>query len=238
MSKCIVSFSATGRECYPRAQLRLIKSIVDTGWTGGQLHRCFDGYCDEYAGTPIQLGSWPVSKIYGTSWQHADAPYQFKPFIIKEAHEQGYNQIIWCDSTIMMIADPQPLLDYAAVHGVCAFNNEGFPLADWISDTALETLGIKDPSGIKQIMGCMVIFDLNNATGKVIFEDWIGLSMDGVSFQDNGSNREGFRAHRHDQAVLSGLLHLYDVPILPYGQLCYAEKQHEFDNVIFINKGL
>jgi hypothetical protein len=240
MSKIIVSFSASGRENYPRAQLRLIKSIVDTGWTGGQLHRCFDGYCDQYSGVDIKLGEYPVTKAHGLCPHHSQTPYAFKPYLIQEAIEQGAEQIIWCDSTMILVADPQPLLDYAAVHGVCSFNNDGFPLKDWISDVACQRMGISEAEleGMKQIMSCAFVLDITNPTGRLIFNDWMALAIDGGAFQNNGSDRPGFRAHRHDQAVMSALINQYNVPILPYGQLCYDGLQQDYENVIFINKGL
>lgn len=244
MKKCIVSFSSMGRENYNAAMLRLIKSTKEAGWDGGYLLRSLDGYCDNYMGVPIALGSYPVTKEHGQSFNHAEAPYQFKTYLIQEAIEKGYDVVVWCDSTVRMVKDITPLLDIAAERGVAAFDNLGFPLRDWLTDIAQEHVGISDEElgHAKQIMACVVIFDLRTEKGKKIFNRWFELSRDGVSFQ-NGytSKRPGFRSTRHDQSCLSAILHTEGVELLPYGRLCYPphDKTKEYgEDIYFINKGV
>lgn len=240
----IVSFSSQGRENYPKSQLRMIRSCVNANWRGDYLIRTLDGWVDKYDGVEIIQGSYPVTKKYGKSYNHAEAPFQFKPYIVQEAIENGYNQIIWADSTIIMKLNPKPLLNYAKKHGVCAFHNLGHPLYKYTTDLQQQRLGISDKElkKAKQIMACIIIFDIDNRKGLEIFEDWIAASRDGVSFQNGyGSEREGFEATRHDQTVISGLLHLYKVPLLPYGGLRYAlhENSKEYPDIAyFINKGV
>lgn len=237
--KCITSFSSTGRENYNKALLRMIKSCQECGWDGGYHIRTLDGYVDEYMGVKIINGAYPA----GCN-NHAEVPYGFKPAIIKEAIDKGYEQVVWCDSTIKMMKDITPLLDYAKQFGVCAFDNLGYPLNGWISDIALERLQIteKDLLDIKQIMACCIIFDISNPVGKRIFNEWYEASKDGVSFQNGyGSSRRGFVAHRHDQAVLSGLLWKYKIELLPYGKLVYQPHDTTFEygkDIYFLNKGV
>src|ERR1700721_228181 len=111
--KVIVSFSSHGRENYCAAQLKLIKSCKEAGWDGDYLMRSYDGYVDNYLGVDIKLGSYPVTKKYGLCNNHSEVPWGFKPNLIHEAIEAGYEQIIWCDSSIRMVKDIQPLLDIA-----------------------------------------------------------------------------------------------------------------------------
>ena len=244
--KIVVSFASKGRENYNKAQLGLIKSCVNAGWDGDYLIRSYDGYCDNYLGVDIKLGSYPITEKHGLCPNHAEIPWGFKPDIILEAIEKGnYNQIIWCDSTVRMIKNPQPLLDYAKEHGVCAFDNCGHPLKFWISDVALEHLHITEQeledNNIQQIMACCVIFDVGTMKGKAIFEEWAALSKDGACFQIYGSQREGFKAHRSDQAVLSGILWKYKVPLMPYGKLVYPPHDSNFEygqDIYFVNKGI
>lgn len=244
--KVIVSFASKGREDYNASQLRLIKSCISSGWDGSYLIRSYDGYCDNYLGVDIKLGSYPITKKYGLCNNHAEVPWGFKPNIIQEAIESGYKQIVWCDSTIRMIKDIAPLLELAKERGVVAFDNLGHELKNWISDVALEHLHITEKelieNNIKQIMACCIIFDVSTMKGASIFEEWMELSRDGVSFQ-NGyiSNRQGFVASRHDQACLSGILWKYKVPLEPYGKLVYPphDKSGEYGNdIYFINKGV
>jgi hypothetical protein len=242
--KVIVSFASSGRENYNKAQLRLIRSCVEAGWDGNYLIRSFDGFVDRYDGVEILLGSYPETKLYGVCNNHAEVPFGFKPAIVLEALEKGYEQIIWCDSTIVMARDIKPLLKYAKKHGIAAFDNLGYPLLNWISDYQQERLGISDEElwKAKQIMACCIVFDFSNPIKQTIFDKWIEASKDGVSFQNYGSQRRGFVATRHDQSFLSGLLHLHDVPLLEYGNLVYEPHDKEpfeyGNNFYFINKGI
>ena len=239
-NKCIVSFASKGRENYPKAQLRLIKSCVTAGWDGDYLIRSLDGDCDEYAGVHIDVGSYPSTSVHN----HAEIPYGFKPDIVVEAAaHKKYKQIIWCDSTIVMAKYPNETLAHASKFGVAAFHNLGHDLWNWVSDAALQAQGLTERQlkYIKQIMACVICFDLSNPVGYSIFNKWIAASRDGVSFQNYGSNREGFKAHRHDQAVLSMILYKEGIPLLPYGKLVYEphDTDHSFgDDFEFINKGI
>lgn len=242
--KVVVSFASKGREDYNAAQLRLIKSCVDSGWDGDYLIRSYDGYCDNYLGVDIKLGSYPITERYGLCNNHSEVPWGFKPNLIQEALEKrNYESVIWCDSTIRMKKDITPLLEYAKVNGCAAFDNLGHPLKNWISDVCLEHLHISEQEleGIQQIMGCCIIFDFTTMKGRSIFEEWMALSRDGVCFQNYPSKREGFVAHRNDQSTLSGILWKHGVPLLPYGKLVYPphDKTLEYgSDIYFVNKGI
>jgi hypothetical protein len=227
----LVSTSSKGREDYNKAQLALIKSTHDhkLRLTHDYMMRSVDGYCDNYYGIPIKLGSWPVTDKYGTAWQHADMPYQFKPFAIQEAIESGYTRVLWCDSTIRLMANPEPLWEQCATNGILAWDNEGHPLDKWIAPHAAEAIGI-DPKGVKQIMACCIMFDFSHPITQVVFDEWIECSRNG-SFLS-----KGFNNHRHDQACLSAILHKHNVPIQPYGALAYPH--YTPVKPIFLNWGV
>lgn len=240
--KCIVSFAANGREPYCKGLLRLIKSCKEAGWDGDFLMRTLDGYVDRYEGVDIINGSYPVTERYGLCNNHAEVPFGFKPAIILEAIEKGYEQIIWCDSSIVMNKDISPLLEIASQRGVVAFNNLGFPLLNWVTDLQQERTGITNEElwEAKQIMACAIIFDVSVSAGKEIFKKWLLASRDGVSFQNGyGSKRIGFINTRWDQSVLSILLHQYKIELQPYGELCYPPYDTTFEygeNIYFVNK--
>ena len=228
--KCLVSFASNGREDYRKSQLALIKSASgyeesECNWTGDYwnyhyLIRCLDGYCDRYEDVDIKLGSYPVTKKYGVSWQHADMPYQFKPFAIYEAFEMGYTKILWCDSTIRIMKDPEPLWELAAEHGILAWDNEGHPLSNWITDYAKEKTGLTDPNA-KQIMACCIMFDFSHPKTLKVVEDWIEGSLNN-SFHKSTENGQ---PSRHDQSYLSALMSVNNIEVQPYGVLAYPHYQ-------------
>lgn len=246
--KVIISFSSHGRENYNKAMLCLIKSCKEAGWDGDYLLYSFDGYCDEYMGVKINLCKsikFPQPNAFVAS-HHSEMPYQFKVAMVQLAIEAGYEQVIWCDSVIRMMKHPQTLLDQAKEKGIVVFNNLGHPLANWISDAALTQLGIdvNDAdyiSTLPQIMACCILFDFTNSKAVEIFEEWKTHSLDGISFQNNGSGRYGFVAHRHDQAILSYLAYKNGIEFSPYGQLVYQphEETKEYgDDIYFLNHGI
>lgn len=243
MNPVLVSVASHARENYNLAQLRLIRSSVDSGWSGDYLLRSVDGYCDEYFGAEIKLGSWPITKKYGVSWQHADCPYRFKPFAIQEAREKGYTKILWCDSSIRIVRNPEPLWAIAKEQGIVAFNNWGFPLKDWICDWAIGKLLIThaEVETMPQIMACCIMFDFDHPITQKIFDLWIYGSLNG-SFDHNESSNPTYRGTRHDQAYLSALLAMHNVPLLPYGNLVYPpyDRGETFEGhaIFFVNRGI
>lgn len=238
---CIVSFASHGRENYNKFILGLVRSCKNSGWDGDFYIRSFDGYVDEYLGVPIINGSFPITKTYGLCYNQDEVPWGFKPHLIWEAHEKGYDQIIWCDSKIRMLRHPQPLLDLSKERGIVVFDNMGHPLYKWCSDYCQERAGLtpEEMACAKQIMGCLIIFDLSNKTGMTVFKYWMDMARDGVSFQNYSSKRLGFIDHRHDQAALSAILHKLKVPIEPYGALCYPpyDENKQFGEPYFVNSG-
>jgi hypothetical protein len=242
--KIIVSVASLGREDYREAQMNMIKSCVSAAWDGDYMLRCVDGYCDQYLGVSITLGSWPITKKYGVSWQSRDMPYQFKPFAIQEALEAGYKKILWMDSTCRMLKNPKLLFDIAAERGVVAWNNAGFPVVEWTSDTALRNMGetVESLQGVRQIMACCILFDFNVPATEHIFHRWIQASGDNT-FREDGTDRPGFRGNRHDQSALSIILHQFNIHLLEYGEgFCYYPKNETGEDVVseifIINKGI
>jgi hypothetical protein len=241
--KVLVNFANLGREDYRKAQLRLIKSFVDTGWNGDYLIRSTDSYVDEYAGVKIKLGSLPFNKAYGLSPNQAEMPYAFKCHILQEAIEDGYTKLIWCDSTIVNVRNLDPLFELAAEIGFVSFKNEGRDLKYWITDIAQEKLGITDAQleTMEQCMACVMIFDIENPTGRMIFDEWMERCRDGVSFQMEtyGSKRPGYRGHRGDQPIISGIAALHGIKLRPYGELVYQPHDTTFEygrDFFFVNK--
>lgn len=227
----LVSVASNGRENYNKAQLSMIDSAITCSnfqqhWYGDYLLYSVDGYCPEYKNVKINLGSWPKTERYGISWQHADNPYQFKPYAIQAALELGYKKILWCDSTIRILQNPDLLWVKAAQNGILAWNNEGHPLAPWVKDDAVKELGISysELPKVKQIMACCIMFDFNNTITQAVFNEWIEASNNNL-FMDGSSFRGDFRGHRHDQAILSALLYKHKVDIEPYGDLAYRHYQ-------------
>ena len=233
MKTLLISWANKGREDYPKALKRNIKEALKH-YKGDVAYYSDDAAFEVVEG--IKINPSPTGLP-----SHKDTPYGFKPFLFNKAFEEGYEQVLWLDSTIVVEADLEPIFKLLNKWGVLAFHNLGHNLKEWISDAAINTTGLNIEEDPKQIMACVVGFDITNETGKRIFKEWLELSKDGVSFQNNGSTRPGFKAHRHDQAILSALVHKNKLPLLPYGVLVYEphNETKEFgDEIYFTNKAI
>ncbi len=224
MKEVLVSVASQGRENYNAAQLNLIRSSLNTNngrnWYGDYLIRSVDGYVDEYLGVKITKG-WPETKEFGVAWQHKDMPYQFKPYAVWEAFEKGYQRVLWCDSTMRIMKNPEPLWEKCNQRGILAWDNEGHPLKHWISDYAVQKTGLQDMEA-KQIMACCIMFDFSNPITETIVRQWIeGSRNNSFHHSTNGSNRPDFKTDRHDQSYLSALLSVHGIEVEPYGELAY-----------------
>lgn len=215
--QCLISYAKNGREAYEKA--------LDRNKFEAQKH--FDGDFI-YLKDELPKGCPP----------HQVVPYAFKPYLFKQAYDLGYRQILWLDSTIVMVRNPESIFHYASKKGVVAFHNLGHNLPEWISDKAIKNTGIDIWQEPTQIMACVVGFDLNHTEGKEVFDEWLALSQDGESFQNNPGSWPTFKAHRHDQACLSAILWKREIKLLPYGNLVYTEheKGYEGRTIYFINK--
>jgi hypothetical protein len=196
MNDLIVSMAVDGREKYSELVKELEKSIVDSNWNGDvRIYKEFPIWC-----TP-----------------HSEVPYKFKYDIIERAYTDGYDRIFWLDSTMRLIygRNISDLLSQSKC-GVVAFDNLGHNLVHYINDTAVEYLGLKELEGLRQCWGGALFFDFNETEAKELFFSVLEASTSGA-FNDDNTKRIGFYGHRHDQAVVSGYLYLFDIPMLDYG---------------------
>lgn len=227
MKDVIVSFATKGRENYQGMLLRLIDSCKEH-WPGDLLIYSPDHDLWMYRDVQIHH-SWPDPEGI-QSFHHKDMPYQFKTALIQKAIELGYERIIWLDSSMQLKKDLTPLLDNSKT-GVVTFHNLGHPVHKYLSDEAMDLLGLDDELVHEkpQIWGGAFTIDLTKPYARIFFTILKEFSTNG-SFKNAPSRREGFVAHRHDQSVMSCLLQFgltintarwdYDYSdMLPYGQI-------------------
>lgn len=217
---CIVSFASKGRELYNVMLLRLIDSAIEH-WKGDMLVYSPDHTSHEYRGVTIHKG---YPKPVGVkSFTHQEMPYQFKTAMIQLALEQGYERIIWLDSSMIIKKDLTPLFDSPC--GVTGFENLGHPTWKYLSDNAHDILkkeGFNDPIEddiyrIPQMWGGAFALNFEYDHAGMFFDSLKKFSVNG-SFLTSGSRRPDFVAHRHDQSVMSVLAHNI-IQLLPYGNI-------------------
>ena len=213
MSKnCIVSFASNGRNDYRKWLLNLLDSCVEH-WGGDYLIYSPDHWLNNYKGIEIKNVT-PTNVNYFPFYEHSEMPYQFKIAIIEQARQMGYEKITWLDTSLRLLKNPIHLFKEK---GVTVFHNLGHPLYKYISDDAVEKLGITESAlmGIQQIWCGLLFFDFTHNNAVDVFNKIKEFSING-SFKDGISKRDGFVAHRHDQAVMSVLVS-GKCDMLPYG---------------------
>lgn len=238
MSKtCIVSLASVGREDYNKGLMRLIKSCKNN-WIHDTIFWSFNGWqppVDEYEGYTIRNCKgiqYPQPKAFVCS-PHSEIPYQFKLGCIQIAREEGYDRVIWLDSSMEIIKDIDELFDKSPV---IAFDNLGHPLHKYISDTAVTNLNCRNIMEIPQCWGGAIGFDFTNETAIKAFEQILHQSKIG-SFNEGTSNRTEFIAHRHDQSVMSVIFYNLGIKLFPYGTIVtgqHAQEPYEYGKDYYI----
>jgi hypothetical protein len=229
----IVSFAKKGRENYPSAFPRLIASARDAGFTGDFILCAPELPATEIHGGVFNQPDLPLPP-------HQEIPYGFKPTLVNIARGLGYKRVLWCDSTIFFVRNAMDVFDTIAFKGVLLFDNPGCPETHWTSDDCLAKMGCsaEEASQITQAMACVMGFDFDNPQAHSVFDEWFDFGKDGVCFQGrSGSQRPEFRAHRHDQSVISYLAHKHGISKLPYGTLSYWNDREKFNSRV-CNRGI
>lgn len=199
--KIILSYASIGREDYNKGQFRLYESILEH-WDG-----------DYWLHSKERDGMLKDSKLFKHR-EHNDVPYFFKLTMIQTAREQGYTEIYWLDSSIILHKDITALAS-----PIMAFHNLGHLLSKYISDEAVANLNcITYLSDIKQIWGGAIGFNFEHPITLVIYNKILEQAQIG-SFNEGTSTRKDFVAHRHDQAVMSVLFHDHKIHLLHYGKI-------------------
>ncbi len=177
MKKCVVSFADT--KFYQDKMKRLEDSLK------GNFDGAFLGFTDVN-----QIGSPP----------HKEIPYAFKPYAIQKAIDMGYDLILWLDSPVVAIKSIEPVFDHIESNGYVFFNNYGHPLGKWTNDKTLAYFDTtrEEAMEIRQIMACVMGFDMRNASVYYLFQDYKSLAFE--LYPGDWSS------HRHDQSIMSLLL--------------------------------
>lgn len=248
--KAIVSFAKDGRERYTESIIRIAKTAIATNFYGDIFLYIIPPFTNDIQegkyifndlGNFVQVFTrYPTSLKYGICALPSDVPYQFKTFAIQEVIEQGYEQVLWMDSTAFVCRDLVGAFEFLDAVRLIMPDNPGCPEATWTSDDCLEKVGcsIERARQFFEIMACVMMFDFTYDQANTIFNEYLLYSLDGVSFQGvSGSTRPDFKAHRHDQSVISAILDKYAIPHIPYGFLAYPFTGWDSFNPYIMNWG-
>jgi len=189
MKTCVVNF-ATRNSWHEKCQQRMVKSFMANGFDGDYLL-----YSNE-------------SEL--NCPKHKEVPYAFKPYVFKKAQKQGYDIVLWVDSSISLIKPAQIFINQILKDGYLLLLN-GWTTGQWCSDAALKTLGItrEESFEIPHLMACVMGLNLRSKKSCEFLNQYYARSEDGTyKGAWTNKNREvstdgRVLGHRHDQTAAS-----------------------------------
>ena len=240
--RCIISWATRGREDYPQGLKKLIPSLLKTNTMEplGFIIFCPDFEADEFEGVKINRkipDNFPIPS-------HQAVPYGFKPWLFRLAFNGGFDQVLWCDSTIVCHKPLDPIWKIMEERGIFAADNPGCPMRVWTADDAMRKMGCPfekpEDAMFNEIMACALGIDIRHPKSREAFSEWWDLCNDGVTFAGReGSKRPEFRGHRHDQSAMSWLVEKYGIEREAYGRLLYhGTDMQKFPDFILANTGI
>jgi len=227
--RVVVNFASGGRENYLRGSQRLFDSALEVNLDADMLIcspelQDSGDYTSSENMTLFLRKRWPISKEWGECPTHQYAPYAFKSYIIQEARDMGYEKVMWGDSSLIFLKNPEPYWKISEDIGAVLLDNPGCPESFWTSDDCLEHMGC-DKEFAKtfwQVEAFTIIFNFTRKKAVELFDKYFEHSRDGICLLgQSGSIREDFRAHRHDQSILSYFSREMAIPHIPHGSWSY-----------------
>lgn len=225
--KCIISL-ANNRGNYYAALERLEKSLE------GKFDGTFIGYRDEESvGAP----------------KHEHNPYAFKLFCFADAIRQGFNQILWLDSSVYAIRDVSPVFDIIDREGYI-MQEAGCFVGEWCNDRGLDAFKwSRDKAMTKLCYGNAGLLGLDIGRGipESFLTMWGSAMMAGLfrGAWDNSTRSESSdprcKGHRHDLVIGSiianefGMKYQKGNEILQYAA---PDDQPHNDTIVFFAQGL
>ena len=192
---------ATG--IYVKGQDRLKRSLEKVGYSGDVLF-----FADE-------LPQGALSQ--------EESPMGYKSFAIREAINKGYKKILWLDANMVCIRNPKTIFKKIEQAGYYFW----YPYSEYLSQTCseftLEKLGVSKvlASSIPDSCAACVGINAENDQAVKFLEEWLNLSLDGVSYRGYSENfilanngiidktQHNIENHKFDQPVSSYLIWKY-----------------------------
>lgn len=142
---------------------------------------------------------------------HVQRPYAFKAFALQDAADAGYTTLLWADSSIVPVHNLRTIWEKIERDGWWFANNSSGNCGEWISDAALDILGVtrQEAFRIPQIVATCFGLDLTHTSSREFLSEFLRLaqtpamcgSATNDHFQASGDRR--VKGHRWDQSVMS-----------------------------------
>ncbi len=242
MSRAVVSV-VIGDERFSKGQDRLCKALI--GYAPG-----------------TEWWSLNQSAMYYPS--HAEKPFAFKAYALREAAEMGVDNLLWCDASIMPIRSLEPLWERIERDGYW-FANNAWTNYQWTADSAYPDLfpdAIYDPTcqgidrareinrEIPHVVATAFGISTAHPKGKRFIDEFYRLASETKAFCGPWTNGPAYYdnprqapcgppdvlGHRHDQTCASVLAWRLGFRLTEQPEI-YAVKGNETDATILVADG-
>lgn len=215
---------------YRQMQDRLKQSLDKVGYTG---HIAFYNH-EEHIDLKCPYHKSEDLKLIADG---KVVPYAFKAWAIYNALMIGrYENIIWMDSAVYASKDITPLIEATEREGYLLFDNIGFSIGDYTSDSCLEKLGMSREESFKKpmLMACLMSFNTKNEQAVGFIKRYMAAAQDGISFHGSWHNTNGevssdmrVKGHRHDQSAASIIVDQMGMKITNAQNTFFAYESHK-----------
>lgn len=171
---------------------------------------------------------------------HEQIPFGFKPWMINEAREHGFDQVLWMDSACTPVYLLDEVFARMALSDGILLPYSPNRVWEWCSDACAEKMGVSPAklSGMcPSVWACVMGFDFTYAKANEFFDRWLAYSRDGVCFHgaftnDNGevSSNPNVKGHRHDQTVAGIMAFQMGIPFT------HGLVEYDFGNTLLLDR--
>lgn len=128
---------------------------------------------------------------------HIQNNYAFKVYAIDYLKNQGFDQILWLDASVVIQKSLKPIWDYMDEHGMF-MEEAGHYVGSWCNEKTLKYFNITREEAMKMTMFAAGYcgFDFTNPVAIEFFAEWKESMLNGC-FQGN------WKEHRHDMTCAS-----------------------------------
>ena len=159
----------------------------------------------EQIGNKERLIMWR-DEFPADSPSHAQVPYGFKIYALREAIARGADTLLWLDSSIIPLATLEYLWILIERRGIWLSRNYDLMTDAFCGDKAAQVLNVSrdELAKIPHLVAGAFGLCMNKPIAWTMLIEW-ELAMLHGAFANGGSADPNFIAHRHDQTALSVL---------------------------------
>ena len=163
--RCVISLATVGHP-YVQGLRRLEHSLSVTHFSG-------------------ELVCWRPGEFPSGAPAHRQVPFAFKPYCFAEARRQGFDSVLWLDSSCVALRSLDPVFRQIEREGHVIFRNGSHSVGAWSSDRALDELELSRAQAMKipEVNAAAIGLGLRHAAALEFLDRWIDAAQGEVAFR-------------------------------------------------------